>query len=106
MGTPLRHSNFYRRVWMPAVAKVGLSGVHFHDLRHAGNHLAAVSGATLRELMDRMGHSTSRAALIYLHGSMERQQMIADAISEQARHQMTSYHNTASGQPHTEESGT
>jgi integrase len=37
MGTPLRHSNFYRRVWMPAVAKVGLSGIHFHDLRHAGN---------------------------------------------------------------------
>jgi hypothetical protein len=37
---------------------------------------------------------------------MERQQMIADAISEQARHQMTSDHNTASGKPGTEESGT
>ena len=24
-------------------------------------------GATLRELMDRMGHSTTRATLIYLH---------------------------------------
>jgi hypothetical protein len=35
--------------------------------------------------MDRMGHSSSRAALIYLHGSDERQQIIADAISEQAR---------------------
>jgi hypothetical protein len=53
-----------------------------------------------------MGHSTSRAALIYLHGSMERQQMIADAISEQARHQMTSHHTTASGKPDTEEPGT
>jgi hypothetical protein len=37
---------------------------------------------------------------------MERQQMIADAISEQARQQMTSHNNTASGQPGTEESGT
>jgi hypothetical protein len=27
MGTPLRHSNFYRRAWMPAVAKVGLPGI-------------------------------------------------------------------------------
>jgi integrase len=36
MGTPLRHSNFYRRVWLPAVAKAGLPGIHFHDLRHAG----------------------------------------------------------------------
>jgi hypothetical protein len=25
-------------------------------------------GANLRELMDRMGHSTTRAAMAYLHG--------------------------------------
>jgi len=36
-GMPMRHSNFYRRVRLPAVAKAGLSGVHFHDLRHTGN---------------------------------------------------------------------
>ena len=64
MGMPLRHSNFYRRVWMPALAKVGLPGIHFHDLRHAGNTLTADAGASLRELMDRMGHSSTRAALI------------------------------------------
>jgi integrase len=44
MGTPLRHSNFYRRAWLPAVAKAGLPGIHFHDLRHAGNTLTEVSG--------------------------------------------------------------
>jgi integrase len=64
-GSPLHHSNFYRRVWMPALRKTGLSGVHFHDLRHCGNLLAAAAGATLRELMARMGHSSTRAALIY-----------------------------------------
>jgi hypothetical protein len=37
---------------------------------------------------------------------MERQPMIADAISKQARHQMTSHRNAASGNPATEESGT
>ena len=42
----------------------GLTGVHFHDLRHAGNHMVAAAGANLRELMERMGHSSSRAALI------------------------------------------
>jgi Phage integrase family len=67
MGTPLRHSSFYRRAWLPAVAKVGLPGIHFHDLRHAGNTLTADAGASLRELMDRMGHSSTRAALIYQH---------------------------------------
>jgi integrase len=85
MGTPLRHSNFYRRVWMPVLAKVGLPGIHFHDLRHAGNSLTADAGASLRELMDRMGHSSTRAALIYLHSSDERQRMLAAAIGQAAR---------------------
>jgi integrase len=52
------------------------------DLRHTGNQLAAGTGATLRELMDRMGHSIARAALIYLHGSDQRQQEIAQALSD------------------------
>ncbi len=46
--------------------------------------LAANAGAILRELMDRMGHSTTRAATVYLHGSDERQQAIADELSRQA----------------------
>ena len=74
-----------RRVWMPAVAEVGQSGIHFHDLRHAGNTLTADEGASLRELMDRIGHSSTRAALIYLHSSDERQRKLADAVGERAR---------------------
>ena len=56
-----------------------------HDLRHAGNTLAADAGASLRELMDRMGHSSTRAALIHQHSSDERQRKLADAIGEAAR---------------------
>ena len=59
--------------------------VHFHDLRHAGNTLTADAGASLRELMDRMGHSSTRAALIYQHSSDERQRKLADAVGEAAR---------------------
>jgi len=54
--------------------------VHFHDLRHTGNNLTAAAGANLRELMARMGHSSTRAALIYLHSTDERQREIADAL--------------------------
>jgi integrase len=36
-GTALSNTNFRRRVWGPAVAAVGLEGVHIHDLRHTGN---------------------------------------------------------------------
>ena len=86
-GAPLRHSNFYRRAWMPALTAVGSSGVHLHDLRHSGNQLSADAGANLRELMERMGHDSTRAALIYLstlHSSAERQQAIADQIGKNA----------------------
>ena len=54
---------------------------HNHDLRHTGNTLTAIAGASLRELMDRMGHRSPRAALIYLHGSDARQRAIADGLN-------------------------
>jgi hypothetical protein len=75
-------------VWVPALAKLRLTDLHFHDLRHAGNDLAAASGATLRELMARMGHSTTRAALIYLHDSDDRQRKIAESLDALLREQL------------------
>jgi integrase len=84
-GAPMRHSNFYRRAWLPAVRQVGLAGVHFHDLRHTGNTLTADAGANLRELMERMGHSSTRAALVYLHSTSDRQRTIADAVGTAAK---------------------
>jgi integrase len=83
-GKLLRHPNFRRGVWLPALAVTGLTGVHFHDLRHAGNHMVASAGASLRELMDRMGHSSPRAALIYQHSTDERQRALAEAVARQA----------------------
>jgi integrase len=62
-GHRLRRSNFGRGTWTMALAAAGLSGVHFHDLRHAGNDLVAEAGANLRELMERVGQASSRAAL-------------------------------------------
>ena len=32
--------------------------LHLHDLRHSGNTLAVQSGASLRDLMPRMGHDS------------------------------------------------
>lgn len=78
-GTP-RRSNFHL-TWREAVEAAGVPGLHFHDLRHTGNVLAAET-ASLRELMARMGHSSTRAALIYQHASRERERAIAAAISE------------------------
>lgn len=81
-GGRLRRHNF-RKVWLAALAdaKITKEDVHFHDLRHTGNDLAAQAGASVKELMARMGHSSMRAALIYLHASTERDHEIAREIS-------------------------
>jgi integrase len=55
--------------------------LRFHDLRHTGNTLAAATGASTKELMSRMGHSSSRAALIYQHATQDRDKVIADSLS-------------------------
>jgi integrase len=83
-GTPLRRSNFNRRVWQPACKAMGLRGFHFHDLRHTGNTFAASTGASTKELMARMGHSSPRAALIYQHATRDRDHALADALSKLA----------------------
>jgi integrase len=63
---------------------MGLNGLHFHDLRHTGNLLAAQTpGAALRDLMGRMGHDSMRAALIYQHASIDADRHIAASMGEQ-----------------------
>ena len=57
-----------------------IDGLQLHDLRHTGNTMAAATGASLRELMERMGRSSSRAAMIYQHASRDRDDAIAAAM--------------------------
>lgn len=80
----LRRNNL-RRAWLRALDATALGDVHFHDLRHTGNTLAATGGATTRELMQRMGHSSVRAALIHQHLVNGRGHEIADYVDGQIR---------------------
>ncbi|MEW9554534.1 tyrosine-type recombinase/integrase [Nonomuraea sp. NPDC050783] len=83
-GGPLRRSGFNTRTrWVDVVKDMGLPGLHFHDLRHTGNMLAAESGAGLKDLMARMGHDNVRAAMIYQHAVRGADQAITDAIDRQ-----------------------
>jgi integrase len=80
-GGPLRRGNFNRMSgWPQAVRTIDMAGLHFHDLRHSGNHFAASSGAGLKDLMARMGHDSERAALIYQHEARGADKWITGAI--------------------------
>jgi Phage integrase family len=80
---PDRRQNF-RPIWVKACADAGIPGVHFHDLRHTGSTAAAITGATIKELMARLGHSSPRAAMIYQHATRDRDKAIADALGQLA----------------------
>jgi hypothetical protein len=47
--------------------------------------MAAGQGASLRELMERMGHSSTRVALIYLHPTRERDDAMAAGMGQVLR---------------------
>jgi len=66
----------------PAAAGRPAVRFHFHDLRHTGNTLAAAQGASLRDLMVRMGHKSPQAALRYQNKTNEGQHAIADGLAK------------------------
>ena len=83
-GDPSKHlapaslyKSFYR-----ARSIAARPDLRWHDLRHTGAVLAAHTGATLAELMNRLGHSTPTAALRYQHAINDRDTQIAHALSE------------------------
>ena len=79
-GGHLAPSTLYRHFYK-ARETAGRPDLRFHDLRHSGAVLAAQTGATLAELMSRLGHSTPGAAMRYQHAAAERDQAIAEALS-------------------------
>lgn len=79
-GGHLNHGTIYKR-FTEARRAAGRPDLRWHDLRHTGATMAAQSGATLAELMGRLGHSTISAALIYQHAASGRDTELARKLS-------------------------
>jgi integrase len=79
-GGHLAPSSLYG-VYYTARETAGRPDLRFHDLRHTGAVLAAKTGASLAELMVRLGHSTPGAAMRYQHAAKNRDAEIARALS-------------------------
>ncbi|MFF3853034.1 tyrosine-type recombinase/integrase [Micromonospora sp. NPDC002575] len=85
-GRPIWRGNLNKIIaWKASVTRIGQPNLHFHDLRHTGNTLAARTGASTRDLMARMGHDSPQAALIYQHATAEADRAIADALHQAVR---------------------
>lgn len=67
--------------WHRACAAAGVPQVRLHDLRHVAQVFAAEAGATLPELMARLGHATPAAAMVYLHARIERDLALTQSLA-------------------------
>lgn len=66
--THLAESSFVKH-WYPARETAKRPDLPFHALRHYGATRYALTGATLKEIQERMGHSTVKAAMTYQHAA-------------------------------------
>lgn len=80
-GGHMAPATLYRRFYTARDA-AGRPDLRWHDLRHSGAVLAAATGATLAELMGRLGHSTPGAAMRYQHAAQGRDKQIAALLSK------------------------
>jgi integrase len=84
-GSPLLN-RYFAPSWDRAKRAAGVDElVRFHDLRHLAGTSAASAGASLREVMARMGHASSDASLRYLKASETRDRQIASALDDSIR---------------------
>ena len=83
-GSVLRHSNYYRRVFKPAVKAFGLDGFRFHDLRHTCAAMLIQQGAHPRAIMERLGHSSIKVTLdTYGHLFPALDEALTEGLDEQ-----------------------
>lgn len=83
---PTKHMHAARifKPYLRARAAAGRPDLRFHDLRHTGAVYATAAGASLAEVMARLGHSTPAAAMRYQHAAQGRDAEIAAALSKLA----------------------
>jgi integrase len=63
-GGPLRHHNFYQRLFCPALPRAGLPGqIRFHDLRHTCAALLIAQGAHPKAIQAHLGHSSIQVTM-------------------------------------------
>lgn len=85
-GGPLDYNNWRTRVWVPAVKAAGLPKLRYHDLRSTAATALVASGADVKTVQARLGHSNPRTTLgIYARVLGDRDRAAAVAVESLLR---------------------
>lgn len=74
------HPNTMRTMYSKARTQAGRPDLYFHDLRHTALTWLAQDGATLKELMESAGHTTTENAMRYQHAASDRDTTLANKL--------------------------
>lgn len=84
-GVKFLHPTTFHRWWKKARHEAGRDDLHFHALRHYAGTAYSQAGATIKETMVRLGHSTTSAAMRYQH-SGNRDDELAARLAARGSH--------------------
>lgn len=70
------------RAWRMARDRAQLVDFHFHDLRHTAAAYMAMSGATLREIAEILGHTRIQQTLKYAHLTLPHTRGVMERMAE------------------------
>jgi len=76
-------ANFPKKPWLEAVADAELEDFRFHDLRHSAASYLAMSGATLAEIAEVLGHKTLAMVKRYSHLTEQHTSKVVARMNEQ-----------------------
>ncbi|MBI2118976.1 MAG: site-specific integrase [Elusimicrobia bacterium] len=81
-GTPKGKAKFslYRKPFIKAIKNCGLSGLHFHDLRHDYASTLVMKGVDIKTVSELLGHSTLVMTERYSHLSKEHKQAAVELL--------------------------
>lgn len=71
-----------RKAWGAALKAADIDDFHWHDLRHTFASYLAMSGATLAELAEAMGHKSLQMVWRYAHLSPRHQATVVDRMAD------------------------
>ena len=71
-----------RSSWVAVLKKTGLKDFRFHDLRHCAASYLAMSGASLAEIADILGHKTLAMVKRYAHLSDSHKHSVVDRMNK------------------------
>jgi site-specific recombinase XerD len=70
-----------RKPWETALQRAGIADFHWHDLRHTAASYLAMSGASLAEIAEILGHKTLAMVKRYSHLSHDHIEAVSDRMA-------------------------